>query len=266
MPARQNTHKNTSGHNGARQGYFNKKKFDAARYKGDEDKLHPSVISASTSMCCRRCADKIKWKLDYAKYQEHTGRARKCNACSAPAVGIAYHRICQECARKLCVCAKCQLSAAVSEERGLREQYEARASGSDDDDEEGDAERGEARARAPAVPVAGAPTTAPTDAAEGAPAKPQKLEGTEAAAKAAEEWFRPHDDDDDELRALAGLDVHRLRAHKRKIRDEEEKVRLAALRERERRTAQRQATKAADADADTARGDDDDDDDEVMSD
>lgn len=96
-----------NGQRGSRQGYINKTKFDPNRHKHEKERLSDSVFLYMTSLCCQRCCEIIQWKVDFGKYVslEHP---RKCNTCMNKDVTIAYHRICQACAKGRAICAKCQ--------------------------------------------------------------------------------------------------------------------------------------------------------------
>lgn len=98
---------NSNRHKGARQTHMNKLKFDPNRHKDDHDKIDKSFYDVMTSLCCRRCCDQLQWKVDYGKFIP-LERPRKCNLCSQKTVAIAYHHICQECAKDHARCAKCQ--------------------------------------------------------------------------------------------------------------------------------------------------------------
>lgn len=96
-----------NGGSGARQTHINKVKFNPNRYKLEKDRISKATILSMTSLCCRRCCNIIQWKVDYGKYTS-LERARHCNICHENKVGLAYHRICQDCSEKAEVCAKCQ--------------------------------------------------------------------------------------------------------------------------------------------------------------
>lgn len=98
-----------NGQRGSRQSYQNAKKFDPNKYKLEQEQLTPDVVDSMTSLCCKRCAEIITWKVNYGKY-EPLNCARKCNLCTQKCVVYAYHRICQNCARNRTICAKCQKS------------------------------------------------------------------------------------------------------------------------------------------------------------
>lgn len=96
-----------NGENGSRQTYLNTKKFDPNKYKLEKERVSREVIQNMSNLCCRRCCEIISWKVDYGKY-EPLRQSRKCNICGEKSVNLAYHRICQECAKNNGVCAKCQ--------------------------------------------------------------------------------------------------------------------------------------------------------------
>ena len=92
---------------GSRQVHKNKTKFDPNRYKDSHERLDLSFVDVMTSLCCKRCCDKIQWKYDYGKYQSFE-LPRKCNRCTEKKLVLAYHHICQECSKITGHCAKCQ--------------------------------------------------------------------------------------------------------------------------------------------------------------
>lgn len=215
MPTAQNRPSNR--HKGPRQAYFNKSKFQPYRHCTERTPDH-SFLRPMTSLCCQRCAKKLQWKVEYAKYVPQE-KPRKCNLCQQKSVVIAYHRICQDCSRQHVRCAKCQLDPQTANQSDMWE----RRDGDDDDDEGSDA--GDARA----------PEAEEQDGAENAAGASDEL-----SAAAIKDKFAAASDDDEELCSLRGLDVSLLRAQKRKIRAMEDEANRALLRERERRTLARQ--------------------------
>ena len=210
MPTAQNTiiHR----HKGTRRAYNNKTKFDPNKYIDEKDKLHPSMVASAPSMCCRRCALQIKWKIDYGKYVP-LEKPKKCNACSKLNVALTFHKVCQECCRQLIICAKCQLSPAESARRAMENHViknpDAASSEEDEDGEEEETKNANNR--------------------KGLLMQP--------------DWGMPHESDDEELRSLAGLDVSRLRGMKKRHAAEEERKRLALMKERVRRAEFRKRDK-----------------------
>lgn len=109
-----------NGQTGSRQSYKNSKKFDPNKYKLEKEKIPNDVVNCMTSLCCKRCCDIISWKVDYGKY-EVLQRARKCNLCSEKKITLAYHRICQDCAKENVLCAKCQKPPYSEFDNGVEE-------------------------------------------------------------------------------------------------------------------------------------------------
>lgn len=98
-----------NGQSGSRQAYINTQKFDPNRYKLEKERLSREVLESKTNLCCRRCCEIINWKVDYGKYTP-SRQCKKCNICSQKTVHLAYHHICQQCAKSHRLCAKCQKS------------------------------------------------------------------------------------------------------------------------------------------------------------
>ncbi|CAH1796460.1 unnamed protein product [Owenia fusiformis] len=82
---------------------------------------------------CPRCAEVIEWKIKFKKYKALT-TAKKCTKCLIQkTVKRAYHIICDSCARKDSVCAKCgektgnieQGGPSTSEQQALDEEFQA---------------------------------------------------------------------------------------------------------------------------------------------
>jgi hypothetical protein len=204
------SHSHTIKHNkpGARQVHHNREKFNPYRHKDENDKVHVSVLDTMTSLCCKRCCDIIQWKVDFGKYL-HLERPRRCNGCSEKTVAISYHHICQECAKKAIVCAKCQKPPKfemMASEAGKRVE---------DSDEESE----------------------------------EQEEGGEAVKKSLPEsllkyTFVDEVVSDEEFAAYRGLDVRRLVQYKRRVQAMLEREKRGNLRERERRTVLRKLKKA----------------------
>lgn len=210
MPPKKSSVKHNP-HKGARQTFLNRTKFDPTRYKV-EGKPSENVVQWMTSLCCYRCSLKLRWKGDYGKYRT-SDKPRRCNGCKNTCVTIAYHHLCQSCARGLAVCAKCQLPAAVSEEKALYERGVARIDSEGDDSEEQEEE----------------------ESADGPPEDPN--------ATIPLEFKCSSDEPDEELRRLAGLDTSRIRAAKKSKEAHDAATARCALRERERRALDRQVKK-----------------------
>jgi hypothetical protein len=221
---------NRPGHNrhkGPRQAYYNHKKFEAYKYE-DSKRPHESFLQVMTSLCCRRCASILRWKEEFAKYTP-LEKPRKCNLCHQKQVAIAYHHICQQCARAHIKCAKCQLHPAKSQEMALLAVHRVHVESDDDDEaEEVEAEvEGDVEVDAEAASVAHP---------EGV--KPEKVEDEFPFDDVAS------DESDEELVALRGLDVTRVRSYKRKLKKQAQADERAQMRERDRRTVVRKEERA----------------------
>ncbi|CAJ1007721.1 hypothetical protein Q4I28_003034 [Leishmania naiffi] len=196
-----------SGAPGARQTYMNKSKYNPNRYKLEKDHISRQVEFTMTSLCCRRCCEIIQWKVDYGKYtlQEHS---RRCNLCRENKVAHAYHRICQQCAEREAVCAKCQKHPAAST---VSANADVPYIDSDHESLEGHIEN---------------------------------LEKPRETTKYAFVDIASHGE---ELQRLTGLNTRVLQQKLRKRREAESRDSLGTLRERERRTALRKGIIQADA-------------------
>jgi hypothetical protein len=69
--------------------------------------LKKIMAALPNSGVCQKCHDIIEWKKQYGKYKPLKVPA-KCVGCSQRTVELAYHVICQDCARSRRACAKCQ--------------------------------------------------------------------------------------------------------------------------------------------------------------
>lgn len=118
-----------NGQCGSRQAYRNTKKFDPNKYRLEKERLPREILLNMTNLCCRRCCEIINWKVEYGKY-EPLRRSRKCNICTEKTISLAYHRICQECAKSNGLCAKCQKSP----QDALTTDSQGNISQDDDDD------------------------------------------------------------------------------------------------------------------------------------
>jgi hypothetical protein len=216
---------------------MNRLKFDPYRHKDENQRLDQSILDTMTSMCCKRCCDIVQWKVDFGKYQPQD-RPRKCNLCEQKLVAIAYHRICQECAKQTIRCAKCQKPPSLTDE-GIGE---GSSSGEDDDDDDGD-RRVAMKATAQSHAVAG-------------------RQGKTVEDALMKYMFVYTPDSDEEFHAYQGLDYRRLKVYKRRLSAMKEKEEQNALRERERRTLLRQQRKQHKGEGGDADGDYDSD--EVM--
>lgn len=205
-----------NAHKGPRQKFLNSTKFDPYRHSEDA-KVDASFLVPMTSMCCRRCANQLHWKVNYGKFQPQE-RPRKCNKCAQKTVALAYHHICQKCALEFGVCAKCQ--KAPYGPAGVR--------GDDDDDEEEQNPNDDDDAAA-AGAEAGAGGSAGGSEESSLMIPPGFVDGATC--------------DDPELRKYAGLDVSRVLQSRRKVAAGKEAAARSELRERERRTLLRKIAK-----------------------
>ena len=69
---------------------------------------------------CKKCYEIIEWRKKYRKYKPLT-QPRKCNLCEQKTVKAAYHILCDPCADKLDVCAKCMNSEVFQSDKELEE-------------------------------------------------------------------------------------------------------------------------------------------------
>ncbi|KAG2382464.1 hypothetical protein C9374_005044 [Naegleria lovaniensis] len=69
-------------------------------------KLTTKILSTPNVGLCKRCHDIIEWKKAYRKYKPLT-QPRRCNICQQKTVTLAYHVICNKCAKDNRKCAKC---------------------------------------------------------------------------------------------------------------------------------------------------------------
>ncbi|RNE95690.1 hypothetical protein TraAM80_10127 [Trypanosoma rangeli] len=206
------------GVRGSQQVYMNKVKFDPYRYKLDDQKLPPGVVAFFTSLCCRRCCEVLQWKVDYGKYIP-LERQRRCNCCQERTVTLAYHHMCQQCAKETARCAKCQKSPTLGESI-------TNAEGSVCDTRAGD----EANAEV------------------GEEEEEDQFEGAMSAGVSRGEVlgkyaFVEQENSDEEFWPLRGLDIRQLKQRKAELVRQQEKDRIGRLRERERRTVLRRAVR-----------------------
>eukprot|EP01060_Flectonema_neradi_P027278 TRINITY_DN3688_c3_g1_i1.p1 TRINITY_DN3688_c3_g1~~TRINITY_DN3688_c3_g1_i1.p1 ORF type:complete len:192 (+),score=22.37 TRINITY_DN3688_c3_g1_i1:39-614(+) len=90
--------------------------------KHQEDlKVGEEFIEGSTHNCCEKCVEVIEWRQKYGKYKPLTKPSR-CHTCNQRTIRRPYHGICQDCALKRKVCAKCEKPYAVPEGDLIREQ------------------------------------------------------------------------------------------------------------------------------------------------
>lgn len=196
-----------NGTPGPRQAYMNKTKYNPNRYKQEKDCISRQTEFVMASLCCRRCCEIIQWKVDYGKYTSQE-QSRRCNLCRDNKVIHAYHRICQQCAEREAVCAKCQKHPAAS----------AASTKADVPNTDSDQESSEGR-----------------------------VEHFEKLREPSKYAFVDIAPDEEELQRLTGLNTRVLQQKLRKRREAENRESLGSLRERERRTALRKATTQTDA-------------------
>ncbi len=224
--------------------HLNREKFNPGRHI--EIKLSPELLLRKGSLCCRRCCLLIQWKVDYGKFQP-LKQPRSCNLCKEKNVLLPFHKICQECAQELALCAKCQKNPIKEKEKLLaRAQREHGGDSEDESDDGSEVDADEAAAEA-------AQNGAGLDA-NGKKIIPKCCEGIY-------EEFEP----DEEFRPLMGLNVAVLKRDKYRLQQTQEAFERDQLRERERRTVLRKMERAG---KDGAEGGalEDDDSDVVMSD
>ena len=64
-----------------------------------ESKLTKRVNKTPLDLCCQRCYDQIKWKMDYGKYKP-LSQPGKCVDCGKKNITKAYRALCDTCAQK----------------------------------------------------------------------------------------------------------------------------------------------------------------------
>ena len=55
---------------------------------------------------CKRCLEKLEWRINYRKYKPLTNAA-KCNMCQLKTIYKAYRTICDGCSLESKLCSKC---------------------------------------------------------------------------------------------------------------------------------------------------------------
>ncbi|KAI9136496.1 hypothetical protein BKA69DRAFT_1103798 [Paraphysoderma sedebokerense] len=78
-------------------------------------KLTKKILALPVQGLCHRCYEVIEWRKRFRKYKSLT-TPKKCVGCEQKTVKDAYHVLCNPCATKKNVCAKCQQSAEIVEE------------------------------------------------------------------------------------------------------------------------------------------------------
>lgn len=69
-------------------------------------KLTAKILSLPISNCCPSCTRQIQWRKDFRKYKPLTV-PKRCTRCQEKVIKDAYHVICNPCASRAEVCAKC---------------------------------------------------------------------------------------------------------------------------------------------------------------
>lgn len=92
------------------QKYHNKIAYEV---RFDQKKMEVNS-SAPMDRLCARCLDQIKWKCQYGKYKPATCLSR-CNICQQKAINKAYRTVCDKCADKEKLCAKCGQAKSIAE-------------------------------------------------------------------------------------------------------------------------------------------------------
>ena len=71
-------------------------------------KLTKVIQKVPLDHLCKRCLDKLEWRIDYRKYKPLSAAAR-CNLCMEKTIYKAYRTICDNCSHTKKICAKCTL-------------------------------------------------------------------------------------------------------------------------------------------------------------
>eukprot|EP00941_MAST-03F_sp_MAST-3F-sp1_P000372 g372.t1 len=90
-------------------------------------------IPNKTLHCCPSCTKQINWRVKFRKYKP-LKQPRRCNECDgkgSKGVLSAYHTVCQKCAKKKKICAKC-----TTKEKDWLEVSDSENVGNDSDEEE----------------------------------------------------------------------------------------------------------------------------------
>ena len=77
-----------------------------AFHHNPSSKLTQKIMSAPINNLCPACTRVIQWRKQYRKYKP-LSVIKKCCRCENKAIKDAYHVICNQCAAKGNVCAKC---------------------------------------------------------------------------------------------------------------------------------------------------------------
>ena len=87
----------------------------------DKSQKTKTINSIQVANVCERCKKIIEWKIKYKKFKPLKAPA-KCTKCDQKCVKHAYHMICGPCAKKVDVCPKCGVNAALVEAQPTREE------------------------------------------------------------------------------------------------------------------------------------------------
>jgi len=82
------------------------------------------ILSLPNEGLCKDCHNTIEWKKKYRKYKPLT-TPKRCDTCTEKTVIRAYHFLCDSCAEKLAVCAKCRKSTEIEVEFNKDKKEEA---------------------------------------------------------------------------------------------------------------------------------------------
>ncbi|XP_074651698.1 uncharacterized protein C9orf85 homolog [Tubulanus polymorphus] len=105
------------------QKYQNKSAFKNNLH--DTSKMTKLLNELAVTGVCKHCSEIIDWKIKYKKYKPLT-QAKKCTKCLQKTVKKAYYIICEPCAKKHEVCAKCGKNEEIVQEPLPSEAEEAR--------------------------------------------------------------------------------------------------------------------------------------------
>lgn len=253
------THLVKNGKPGSRQAHHNREKFNPYRHKDVHEQLHSSILDTMTSLCCKRCCDTIQWKVDFGKYHKKLNdrnqvvQPKRCNACGERKLAIAFHHICQECAKAKIVCAKCQRKPKLSAEGKV---VEEEGEDEDRDEEEGEEEDDEERlvdknaTRQERDDDDEDERRAHVDSSTDPVSSNKRNNNNHPLSNKAKKdhvlqryAFVNALDSDDEFHPYQGLDIRRLKQYKRRVEGMQKQERLQGMRERERRSVLRQQAK-----------------------
>eukprot|EP01129_Flabellula_baltica_P013695 TRINITY_DN6413_c0_g1_i1.p1 TRINITY_DN6413_c0_g1~~TRINITY_DN6413_c0_g1_i1.p1 ORF type:complete len:229 (+),score=64.21 TRINITY_DN6413_c0_g1_i1:33-719(+) len=81
------------------------------------------ILESPNEGLCKRCVEIIEWRKKYRKYKPRTTPG-KCVECHIKRVKRAYHVVCEVCAPKLKICAKCRESTEILTDFNQKEKEE----------------------------------------------------------------------------------------------------------------------------------------------